>query len=96
MPKISAEYQHAVGAVLDYGFDWAGKGWLRSGETISTSAWVITGMDITLGAVYNVNGITTVFISGAVLGRIYRLTNNITTNAGRADSRTLVVSCVRR
>lgn len=96
MPKISAEYPHAVGAVLDYGFSWSGKGWLRPGETISVSAWVITGTDVTFGAVYNANGVTTVFISGAVLGKIYRLTNNITTSAGRTDSRTLVISCVRR
>jgi hypothetical protein len=96
MPKISAEYQHAVGAVLDYGFTWSGKGWLRPGETIGTSTWAITGTDITLGATYNQGGVTTVFISGAVLNNIYRLTNSIITSAGRTDSRTLIIYCVRR
>jgi hypothetical protein len=85
-----------VGAILDYGFDWKSKGWLHTSETITTSTWVITGTDVTLGTPYNANGVTTVFISGAALGKIYGLTNTIVTSEGRTDSRTLTISCKRR
>ena len=96
MSNTSYEFDHAVGAVLDYGFDWRKKNWLEVGETITVSTWFANSVDILFGTEYNANGITTVVVSGAVLGKIYRITNSIETNAGRKDKRTLVISCKAR
>lgn len=96
MSNTNYEFEHAVGAVLDYGFDWKKKGWLDVGETITVSTWASSSPDIIFGTEYNANGITTVVVSGAVLGKIYRVTNSIETNDGRKDKRTLVISCKAR
>jgi hypothetical protein len=96
MPKIIAEFAHAFGSVLDYGVNWRGNKWLESDENIVTSTWQLVGGDITLGQTYNANGVTSVFVSGALAGKIYRLVNTITTSKGRTDSRTIVLSCVKQ
>ena len=80
-------------AVLDYGFDWSD--WLASGETISTSAWVVdTG--ITADSDSNTTTITTVWLSGGTAGKVYRITNSITTSAGREDDRSLLIKVQER
>lgn len=84
------EIIHAPGAILDYAFNWVE--WLQQGETISTSTWVISP-SLTLTSQQNVNGVTSVFVNGGVVNKIYYLTNTITTSVGRTDSRTIVLSC---
>lgn len=97
MSNTCYEFEHAVGAVLDYGFDWKKKGWLEAGEIVTSSVWTANSSDIILGTEFNEAGITTVVVSGAVLGKIYRITNSIETNHnGRKDKRTLVISCKSR
>ena len=91
------EYDHAVNATLDYGFNWAAKGWLLAGETITSSLWTIpTGL--TLVSQQNTGTVTTVFVSGGVANNVYEITNTITTNSAtpRVDSRTIKLSCKKR
>lgn len=84
------EIVHAPGAILDYAFNWAE--WLQQGETIPTSVWSITP-SLTLNNEQNQSGVTSVFVNGGVVNKIYYLTNTITTSVGRTDSRTIVLSC---
>lgn len=84
------EIVHAPGAILDYTFNWTE--WLQQGETILTSVWSITP-SLTLNNEQNQSGVTSVFVNGGVVNKIYYLTNTITTSVGRTDSRTIVLSC---
>jgi len=73
-------------SVIDYTMDWGTK-WLN-GDTISTSAWIIpTGLTL-VSESYSTTD-TTVFISGGTEGITYRITNRITTAAGRTDDRSI-------
>ena len=93
MARILAEFSHSQGSTLDYGFTWLG---LAQGESIISSNWQPLSDGVILSNPYNANGTTTVMVSGLVLGLVYRLVNTITTNQGRADSRTIIISCNRR
>jgi len=84
------EISHAPEAILDYAFNWTE--WLQQGETISTSTWVISPT-LVLNNQQNVSGLTSVFVNGGDLNKVYYLTNTITTSTGRSDSRTIVLSC---
>ena len=80
-------------AVLDYGLDWSN--WLASGETISSSSWVVeTGL--TKDSSSNTTTTTTVWLSGGTAGRTYRITNSIVTSAAREDDRSLLIKVQER
>lgn len=84
------EFEHAPLAILDYGLDWSS--WLVSGETITNSTWTVdTGLTKSLEQ--NLAGVTSLFVSGGVVGKVYKLTNTITTSTTRSDSRTIRLSC---
>ena len=83
------------GAVLDYTMDWSG-GYLQSGETISTSVWVIFPGDMTQSAAGNTATACTVTVQGGSAGQIYQLTNRITTSQGRTDERSISVRVEQR
>lgn len=95
------------GAVLSYGWDWSyfgandgasgDPGWLQ-GDTISGSAWAVTGpdSDLVIDSQSNSTVEATVVLSGGTLGRDYLVTNHITTSAGLEDDRTLLVKVRRR
>jgi hypothetical protein len=77
-------------STLDYSVDWSE--WLTGSDTISTSTWVIqtyTGdtAPIVRTSDSNANGIVTIFVSGGTIGKIYRITNRITTGSGLTDER---------
>lgn len=93
MARILAEFSHAFGAELDYGFKWQN---LAPGETIVSSNWQALSSGVTLSNPYNANGVTTVVVSGLTLGLVYRLVNTIATSGGRTDTRVLIISCNRR
>ena len=96
-------------AKLDYSISWSA--WLASGETISTSTWTAT-TGITISATpapSNTSTTTTVWLEGGVVNggeelgvsrgvsqRAYRITNRITTSAGRTDDRSIFVAVVER
>lgn len=91
-------------AVLDYKFDWKaltnGSGasnWLASAETISThTVTAEAGMTVDSSAQTDTNTSVTVWLSGGVAGRDYRVTCHIVTSAGRADDRSIVVRVEER
>ena len=72
---------------LDYTLDWSK--WLGS-DTISTSTWLFdpsTGLTDTAPTVDTAAKRTTVFLAGGSVGTTYRVTNRITTAAGRIVDR---------
>ena len=80
-------------AVLDYGLDWSN--WLASGETISSSSWVVeTGL--TKDSSSNTTTTATVWLSGGTAGRTYRITNSIVTSTGREDDRSILIKVIER
>lgn len=95
MSSSNYEFDFAVGSTLDYGLDWSTKGWLASGESIATSSWVASSAEIVLSLSQNASGITSIFVSGGVVGTVYKITNTIVTDATnpRTDSRTITLSC---
>ena len=73
-------------STIDYTMDWGTK--YLNGDIITVSAWVIpTGLNLVSDS--NTTLTTTVFISGGTLGETYRITNRITTAAGRIDDRSI-------
>lgn len=74
--------------VLDYTVDWDNR--LLTGETISTSTWVIpTG--ITKDSDANDDTTATVWLSGGTAGTNYSLVNRITTSQGRTYDQTITI-----
>lgn len=91
------------GETLDFACDWvaflADAG--SPADAIDTSNWSIEpvegspGTPVLSGAQV-IGAMTSVFVSGAVLGRVYRLTNAITTMQGRAAERSFTLRCDNR
>lgn len=76
--------------VLDYTIDWLTDGWLSSGETISTTNWVVPA-GITKDSDSENNTTTTIWLSGGTDGAAYTLTNTITTSGNKTGVRSVVV-----
>jgi hypothetical protein len=91
---MDKEFEHSVGAKLDYGFNWQIEGWLEAGETIVNSVWDVG--NLTVSSPQNSGTITSVFVEGGVDKVRYKLTNSIITSVGRKDSRTIVLFCKQR
>ena len=84
-------------ATLDYAVDW-GTDYL-SGEALATSSWSVEpeapgGVAIATSAFDLL--IATVTVSGGETGRIYSLTNHVTTTDGRDDSRSIMLRVEKR
>jgi hypothetical protein len=79
-------------SLLDYQIDWSR--WL-DGDTISSSTWTANG-DIVIDSNSNTATTATVWLTGGVVGKNYRLTNHIITAAGRAEDRTITVKVRQR
>lgn len=84
-------------ATLDYAVDW-GADYL-SGEALATSDWTIEpdepgGISLT-GNIFDLL-VATATVSGGTTGRIYRLTNHVTTTDGRDDSRSIMLRVEKR
>lgn len=76
-------------AVLDYQIDWSS--WLATGETISSSDWVVqTG--ITENSASNTTTTATIWLSGGAAGVTYTVTNRIVTTASRTNDRSLYIT----
>lgn len=84
------------GATLDYAVDWSD--WLEAGETISDSEWTVEAglTEEASPAPSELDGITTIWLSGGTAGAYYTVTNTITTSVGRIDERSLIIRCVDR
>lgn len=87
------DYHKDPSAVLDYGFDWSE--WLDAGENITTSTWT-SSVGITIDSSSHSLTSSTVWLSGGTSSQVYEVTNEIITNAGRTDQRSLNIRVTNR
>ncbi|PCI43055.1 MAG: hypothetical protein COB49_12845 [Alphaproteobacteria bacterium] len=92
---MSEQFLKDPDATLDYVIDWSGS-YLLSGEQITASSWLIlpqgASNDLAVDNIpLPVSGVATVFITGGIAGKIYQLTNRITTDQGRTDERSITI-----
>jgi len=92
---MSEQFLKDPDATLDYVIDWSA-GYLMAGEQITASSWFILPQgaagDLAIDNIPpELSGVVTVFVSGGVAGRIYQLTNRISTDQGRTDERSLSI-----
>jgi len=85
-------YQKDPDAVLDYVIDWST--WLGI-DTIATSTWTADS-GITVDSEQETTTTATVWLSGGTAGSRYNVVNEITTNAGRTENRTIVIEVRER
>jgi hypothetical protein len=89
-------------SVVDYMASWAT--WLGA-DTISTTSWLVNGVAIAAGE--TVAGLTldsksdttttaTAWLSGGIVGSLYRLTSRIVTAGGRTEDKTVEILCVQK
>lgn len=82
-------------ARLDYTMEW--DDYLDPlGDTISASEWRIIDPGVTIDTPTNTPKTATIWVSSGTIGQTYKVTNKITTAAGRIDERTLAVRIVER
>ena len=75
---------------LNYTFNWADA---LGSATISSSTWVITPTGPTLSNSANTSTTATIYVSGCTQGKIYSLSNRITTNGGVIEEKTITLRC---
>jgi len=86
----------APGSDLDYGFDWASRGWLEADETLVSSEWTATPV-ISLSRPQILADVrTSVYAKCERAGYSGSIVNTITTSAGRKDSRSILLICKQR
>lgn len=84
-------------AVLDYAVDWGAE--YLSDDALLTSDWTVTPVEPE-GATIVGSGfdllIATAQVAGGRPGRIYRVTNYVTTESGREDQRSIMLRVEKR
>jgi hypothetical protein len=84
-------------AVLDYAVDWGAE--YLSGDALLTSSWSVSpdepGGAAIAGSQFDLL-IATVQVGGGLAGKIYRVTNHVTTVSGREDSRSIILRVEKR
>jgi len=80
-------------AKLDYTVDWSS--WLCAGETITASDWTVPDGLTEASASFDDDS-ATVWLTGGTDDTDYKVVNQITTNAGRIDQRTIVIAVKER
>ena len=83
-------FEHDPNATLDYHVDWTI--WLASGETISTSSWVVPS-GLTSSSPSATGTRATVWLSGGTAEALYTVTNRIVTTANRTEDRSFILHC---
>jgi hypothetical protein len=84
-------------AVLDYAVDW-GADYL-SGDALADSAWSVSPDEPGGASIAGSNFdllISTVQVAGGEPGKIYQITNHVTTASGREDSRSIALRVEKR
>jgi hypothetical protein len=77
-------------STLDYSIDW--QDWLENSDNITNSTWTISTFTDDENPIEEetsayVNGVATILLSGGTDGKIYRITNTITTANDLIDER---------
>jgi len=81
------DYEKDPQETIDLSFAWAPK---LDGDTIVTSTFTLPD-GLTEESTAIDGSITTIFVSGGTIGRIYRIVNTLTTSGGRTYERTIYV-----
>jgi hypothetical protein len=85
-------------AVLDYAIDW-GAEYLAPGDLLAQSEWSVipeeAGGVTVVGSDFDAS-VTTVKAAGGIAGRLYRLVNQVVTDSGRTDDRSIVLRVEKR
>ena len=84
-------------AVLDYTVDW-GEDYL-AGDALADSNWSVSPDEpggAAIAGSYFDSLIATVQVAGGLPGKIYRVTNQVTTASGREDSRSIILRMEKR
>ncbi|UTW59981.1 hypothetical protein KFE96_06655 [Kordiimonas sp. SCSIO 12603] len=82
---------------VDYSFDWAN--WLAADETITSTSWSVepgAARALVLGADIAAGTVRGKYVSGGEVGCRYQLSCQITTSAGRAGERSVIIRIVER
>ncbi|HVL29325.1 MAG TPA: hypothetical protein VM326_01240 [Sphingomicrobium sp.] len=84
-------------AVLDYAVDWGAE--YLSGDALAQSEWSVSpdepGGAAIAGSSFDLL-VATVQVAGGAPGKIYRITNHVTTVSGREDSRSILLRVEKR
>lgn len=84
-------------AVLDYSIDWGAE--YLAGDALADSLWSVgpnePGGAAIAGSQFDLL-VSTVQVAGGVPGKIYRVTNHVTTASGREDSRSILLRVEKR
>jgi hypothetical protein len=86
-------------AILSYTLDWSE--WLPSGSSISTSSWTISTFSgdaapITQVSTTNTGNSAIIRLSGGTIGKVYTITNTITTSGSLTDRRNFRIKVKNR
>lgn len=81
---------HDPNGVEYYDIEW--EDWLN-GATISASTWSIVPSGPVLTNPTSGATITGVYVTGGTLGKMYSLTNRLTSGAGEVADRTIILRC---
>ncbi len=93
-PKARMEPKDPSALLIPYGIDWTSA--IPTGDTISLSTWSVTPSGLTFPN-SSINGaVTSVQVSGGTADVDYLVTNEITTNNGYRDQRTILIPCRER
>lgn len=80
--------EQAAGSLLDYGLDWADFLSTAPGDSIASSTWTAEDpLALTISNQAVAGAITSAWLTGGQAGQWYAVVNEITTVAGRRDSR---------
>ena len=84
-------------AVLDYAVDWGAE--YLSDDALLSSDWTVSPVEPE-GAIVTGSGfdllVATVQVAGGRPGRVYRVTNQVTTASGREDRRSIMLRVEKR
>jgi len=100
MSSYVAEVTKDPDSTIDYKFDWSL--WLAetttTTDTISTSAWTISGDDsvLTSSSESSTTTTATIWLAAGTAKETYQVTNRIVTAGGRTADRTMMVTVQER
>lgn len=80
----------AVTENQDWEINWATRG--MGTDTIATSLWSVSPLDLNIGVISNTPTTTTVWLSGGTIGVFYTVTNIITTVGGRTMQESFIMN----
>ncbi len=84
-------------SLLDYAVEWGAE--YLDGDTLAASDWAVSPVETGgLEVVSSQFDLATAVVkaSGGIAGRVYRLTNHVTTASGREDSRSILLRVEKR